>query len=241
MNALAVYAIAAGGIFTGLFLIQTLSILTNWTNLFSVLASRHLILPFVVHRNRLCGPWSRASVLLHAIYVAVNVFLVLFRIKSFIDAGRRAGELALVNLIFPLSATHLSFLADLFGITWRTCRRIHRAAGWMTTALLAFHVVAAVQARQFSFPLDASQNLFTVIVCPLITLILLQLISARVLHHYVSLLSFRYHGFVDGRTRSFSAGIRSWPDFLSMAPGDIFQLKAPLQSFISGLRWAFWG
>ena len=51
MNALAVYAIAAGSIFTGLFLIQTLSILTNWTNLFSVLASQHLILPFVVHRN----------------------------------------------------------------------------------------------------------------------------------------------------------------------------------------------
>lgn len=169
MNALAIYAIAAGGIFTGLFLIQALSILINWTNLFSVLASRHLILPFVVHRNRLLGPWSRASVLLHAIYVAVNVFLVLFRIKSFINAGRRAGELALVNLIFPLSASHLSFLADLLGITWRTCRRIHRAAGWMATGLLAFHVIAAVQARQFSFPLGASQNLFTVIVCLIIT------------------------------------------------------------------------
>lgn len=147
MNALAIYAIAAGGIFTGLFLIQTLSILTNWTNLFSVLASRHLILRFVVYRNQLCGPWSRASVLLHASYIAVNVFLVLFRIKSSIDAGRRAGELAIVNLIFPLSASHLSFLADLLGITWRTCLRIHRAAGWMATALLAFHIIAVVQAR----------------------------------------------------------------------------------------------
>lgn len=129
MNALAIYAIAAGGIFAGLFLFQALSILTSWTNLFSILASRHLTLPFAVHRNRLFGPWSRASVLLHASYVAVNVLLVLFRIESVTGAGRRAGELALVNLIFPLLATHLSFLADLLGITWRTCRRIHGAAG----------------------------------------------------------------------------------------------------------------
>lgn len=170
MNALAIYAIAAGGIFAGLFMIRTLSILTSWTNLFSVLVSRHLTLPFVVHRNRLLGPWSRASVLLHALYAAINVFLVVFRIESFTGAGRRAGELALVNLIFPLSATHISFLADLLGITWGTCRRIHRATGWMATALLAIHIVAAVQARKFSFPLGASQNLFTVIVCLLITL-----------------------------------------------------------------------
>lgn len=241
MNALAIYAIAAGGIFAGLFLIRTLSILTNWTNLFSVLASRHLTLPFVVHRNRLWGPWSRASVLLHASYVAVNVFLVLFRIESFTGAGRRAGELALVNLIFPLSATHLSFLADLLGITWHTCRRIHRAAGWMATALLAFHIIAAVQAQHFNFRLGDSRNLFTMIVCPLISLIQLQLISARVLHHWVSLLSFPSHGFVNGRMRSFSAGIRSWPGFLSMAPGGIFRLKAAPQSFTSGLRWDFWG
>lgn len=172
MNPLAIYAITAGGIFAMLFLTRTFSILLNWTNLFSILASRHLTLPFIVYRHRFWGPWSRASVLLHALYTAVNVFLVLFRIDSLTGAGRRAGELALVNLIFPLSATHLSHLADLLGITWRICRRVHRATGWMAIALLLFHIIAAVQTRQFSFPLNEWQNLSTMIVCLLIAIIL---------------------------------------------------------------------
>lgn len=165
MNVLAIYAIAAGGIFVGLFLTRALSILINWTNLFSVLVSRHLTLPFVIHRHQLWGPWTRASVLLHVSYAAINVFLIFFRIESLTGAGRRAGELALINLIFPLSATHLSYLADLLGITWRICRRIHGATGWMAVALLLFHIIAEVQDRQFGFPLGEPQNLFTMIVC----------------------------------------------------------------------------
>lgn len=171
MNLSAVYAIAAGGVFAGFFLTRTLSILINWTNLFSILVSRHLTLPFIIHRHRLWGPWSRASVLLHTLYVAVNVFLVLFGMDSFTGTGRRAGELALVNLIFPLSTTHLSYLADILGITRHTCLRIHRATSWMAVALLSFHVIIAVQTHQFSFPLSESKNLFTIIVCLLITII----------------------------------------------------------------------
>ncbi|KAA8652089.1 ferric reductase family protein [Aspergillus tanneri] len=83
--------------------------------------------------------------------------------QSWTGAGRRAGELALVNLVFPLSAIHLSYLADLLGITWRTCCKIHRATGWMAVALLLFHVVVVVQAQEFSFPLREMQNLFTMI------------------------------------------------------------------------------
>lgn len=164
MNALTIYAIAAGGIFAGLFLTRILSSLINRTNLFAVLISRHLTLPFIVHRHRLCGPWTRASVCLHLSYATINAFLVFFRMKSLTGAGHWAGELALVNLIFPMSAMHLSYLADLLGITWRTCRRIHRATGWMAVALLSVHIIAAAQARGFSFPLRESQNLFTMIV-----------------------------------------------------------------------------
>lgn len=101
MDALAIYAIAAGGIFVGFFLTRTLSILANWSNFFSVLLSRHLTLPFAVHRHQLLGPWTRASVFLHVLYAAINAFLVFFRMESWTGAGRRAGELALVNLIFP--------------------------------------------------------------------------------------------------------------------------------------------
>lgn len=164
MDALAIYAIVAGGIFVGLFLARTLSTLAKWSTFFSILLTRHLTLPFVVHRHQLLGPWTRASVLLHVSYAAINAFLVVFRADSLTGAGRRAGELALVNLIFPLSAIHLSNVADLLGISWRTCRRIHRATGWMATVLLAFHVVAAIQVHGFSFPLSEMQNLSTMIV-----------------------------------------------------------------------------
>ncbi|EAL91125.1 ferric reductase family protein [Aspergillus fumigatus Af293] len=163
MDALAIYAIVAGGIFAGLFLARTLSTLAKWSTFFSILLTRHLTLPFIVHRHQLLGPWTRASVLLHVSYAAINAFLVVFRAASLTGAGRRAGELALVNLIFPLSAIHLSNVADLLGISWGTCRKVHRATGWMATALLAFHVVVAVQDHGFSFPLSEMQNLFTMI------------------------------------------------------------------------------
>lgn len=127
MDALAIYAIVAGGIFAGLFLAQTLSTLAKWSTFFSILLTRHLTLPFIVHRHQLLGPWTRASVLLHVSYAAINTFLIIFRAVSLTSAGRHAEELALVNLIFPLSAIHLSNIADLLGISWGTCRKVHHA------------------------------------------------------------------------------------------------------------------
>lgn len=161
----AFYAIATGGIFLALFLVQTRHILIHWTESFSVLLSRHLTLPVLIRRHRIIGPWSRASVLLHVSYIAVNIAMVFLRVASLEDSGRRAGELALINMIFPLSAAHLSFLAQLLGISWRTCRKIHRATGWMAFVMLSFHIVVELQSQAFSFPLTETRNLLTVIVC----------------------------------------------------------------------------
>ena len=175
METLAIYAIAAGGLFLVLFLLRTRSILIHWTDFFSVLLSRHLTLPVLIHRHQLWGPWTRASVLIHVSYVAINVALVFFRTTSFTGAGRRAGELAVINLVFPLSATHLGYLSDLLGITWRTCRKNHHATGWMAVALLSFHSIAEVQDQQFRFPLGETHNLFTVIVSHPLSIITTQL------------------------------------------------------------------
>lgn len=161
----AIYAIAAGGIFLALFLIQTRYVLVDWTESFSVLISGHLTLPILVRRHRILGPWTRAGILVHVSYIAVNIALVFLRTESLVDSGRRAGELALVNMAFPLSTTHLGFLAGLLGITWRTCRKIHRATGWIAFALLSFHIIAELQGKKFRFPLAETQNLLTVIVC----------------------------------------------------------------------------
>ncbi|KAE8130661.1 hypothetical protein BDV38DRAFT_289436 [Aspergillus pseudotamarii] len=163
MDPLAIYAITAGGIFAVLFLVRALSLLASCGHLFSLVVSQHLTLPFVIRRHRFLGPWTRAGVFIHLSYAAINVFLVSFRITSLTGAGRRAGELALVNLVFPLSTIHLAYLADLLGIKWNSCRKIHRATGWIAVALLSFHIVTVVQGQGFTFPLRKQQNLFAMI------------------------------------------------------------------------------
>ncbi|CEO59625.1 hypothetical protein PMG11_04294 [Penicillium brasilianum] len=163
MEVAAIYAIAAGGILLALLLIQTRSVLIGWTESLSVLLSRYLTLPVLIRRHRIWGPWTRSGVLIHMIYISTNITLVFLKTDSFTGAGRRAGELALINSIFPLSALHLSYLADLLGIKWRTCRKIHHATGWMVVALVSFHIIAEIQSQSFGFPLGDTRNLFTMI------------------------------------------------------------------------------
>ncbi|KAJ5987708.1 hypothetical protein N7481_002918 [Penicillium waksmanii] len=163
MNVSSIYAIAAGGCFLALFLIQTRTTMVGWIESCSVLISRHVTLPTLIHRHRVWGPWSRLNFLIYLIYIIVNIIIVFFYTHSVAQAGRRARELALINLTFPLSATHLGCLADLLGITWRTYCKIHQATGWMSVALLSFHVVAGCQSRGFSFPLRPTRNIFTLI------------------------------------------------------------------------------
>jgi hypothetical protein len=165
MDPLVIYAIIAGSIFAGLVSLRTFSVLAIWRDWFSAFCSQHLLLPFVIRRHRLCGPWTRAGILLHVSYVAINIFLIFFRTETLANAGLRAGELALINLIFPLSAAHLSYLADLLGIKWRACCKIHRATGWMSVALLSFHLIMAAQIHGFTFPLRDLENLLTMLVC----------------------------------------------------------------------------
>jgi hypothetical protein len=50
-------------------------------------------------------------------------------------------------------------------------------------------------------------------------------------------LCIRFHGFVNGHTRSFFEDIKSSPGFLSTAPGSIFQREALLRKYISLLLW----
>lgn len=165
MEVSVIYAIAAGGMFLALFLIQTRHVLVEWTESLSVLVSRHLTLPVLVRRHRILGPWTRAGILIHVSYIAINIALVFLRTDSLVDSGRRAGELALINMIFPLSAAHLGFLAGLLGITWRTGCKIHRATGWIVVALLSFHIITEIRGKTFTLPLTETKNLFTVIVC----------------------------------------------------------------------------
>ncbi|KAJ5639911.1 cell surface metalloreductase [Penicillium longicatenatum] len=128
----------------------------------SVMISRHLTLPLLIHRHRIWGPWSRLDILSYSAYIVANILVAFFHIHSIAQAHRRAGELAPTNLIYP-SATHLGYLADLLGIPWSTFCKIHQATGWMSVTLLTLHVVAECQSPGFSFPLGGTGNTFTLI------------------------------------------------------------------------------
>ncbi|CAG8421916.1 unnamed protein product [Penicillium salamii] len=147
MDILTIYAIAVGGIFTSLVIFRALKVFAPWSNTINVFISRHLAYPYVLGRHSLLGPWTRAGVSLHLIYLAINLLLLFFNHISMAAAGRRAGTLSLLNMIFLLASWHLSNLADIFGISLRIYRRMHRAAGWMVVALALFHVFAMLQGK----------------------------------------------------------------------------------------------
>jgi len=89
--------------------------------------AKHLTYPFIVRRHRLLGPWSRADVLLQLIYFTINMFCMTFRVTSVKEAGARAGTM--INMAPPFFGFHLSFLADILGISLSNYRRIHRMTG----------------------------------------------------------------------------------------------------------------
>ena len=158
-----VYAIAIGGNFCLLLILNSLPYIVRLVRYLSPLISKHLIYRYLLHRHRVIGPWSRASVIVQLIYITGNVFCFSFRASTISEAGRRAGTLSLINLIPVFAGPHLSFLADLLGLALSTFQQIHRSAGLMSVFLALFHVLIIVAFRP-SFALSLPQNLFAVVV-----------------------------------------------------------------------------
>ncbi|CAG8236827.1 unnamed protein product [Penicillium olsonii] len=114
--------------------------LLPWQSTLKRAFARHIKYPYVLQRHRLMGPWSRGIVFIHIAYFMSHVVIIRFQDRSLVNIRARAGVLSLVNLILPLSATHLSYLADILGLSLRNCRRLHRSVAWMCSGLLLIHV-----------------------------------------------------------------------------------------------------
>jgi hypothetical protein len=169
MDAIQIYAIAAGGTLCIFAFVNLLPLLIPLVTRVSNFVSKHFRYPYILHRHRILGPWTRAGVVIQLAYLAINLFCVVvvlswdgLKAANFSDAGRRAGTLAEVNMIPLLAGPHFAFLSDLLGLSLKTIRGIHRSAGWMTAALVLLHAMAA--ASDGPLPIDVSQNLFAVVV-----------------------------------------------------------------------------
>ena len=139
------YAIAAGGVFAGILILRFLLYVAQVVTTFaSVFILRHVQYPYFLRRHRLLGPWTRSSVALQIFYWATTMFCTFFRVSDLADAGTRAGMLSLINTIPLYAGLHLSFVADLLGLSVRTYIRFHGAVGIMAGALALVHVSVAV-------------------------------------------------------------------------------------------------
>jgi hypothetical protein len=162
MDVTARYALAAGGIFSLLLLTQLLPRIPELFKGVSIWVSKHVIFPYALKRHQRIGPWTRATVDVHLIYIAANVFCLGFQASSVSEAGLRAETLSLINAVPLFAGAHLSFLADTLGLSLDLVRRIHRSVGWMSFSLALFYVSTVVIAGA-SFPLSQPQNLFLLI------------------------------------------------------------------------------
>jgi hypothetical protein len=157
------YAMIVGGTFAACVLISLCSRLKQPYDCLRRVARQYLIYPHLVRRHRFIGPWSRAAVLFQLCIVGVNVFCVTFQVSTIQDASRRAARLALLNLVPVYSSAHLSFLADICGISLHTVKSVHRCTGAIALPLLAFHI-AAIMAAHIPFSLRVAENLWGLIV-----------------------------------------------------------------------------
>lgn len=91
MDVIQVYAIAAGGTISIFVLINLLPYLASLWKYISLFTLKHLTYLYLLHRYRFIGPWSRAEILIQAVYLTVNIFYLNFRVSGVVKTGNRVG------------------------------------------------------------------------------------------------------------------------------------------------------
>src|SRR4051812_23060069 len=98
MDLIQMYTIATGSIFGVLVLVNGWPWIARLVRYISPLVLKHMVYRHILHRHRLLGPWSRASVLLQLTYIAGNITCVSLggshvqtQVSTLSQAGLRAG------------------------------------------------------------------------------------------------------------------------------------------------------
>lgn len=144
MDITQIYAITTGAIFGLVLMIRAVPFFVRFFRPYSVLLIKHFLYPHVLRRHRFFGPYTRAQVLLHLLYRAVNIFCSIFGVSSIKELGTRTGTLSLINMIPSYFGCHLSFASDMLGLSIINYRRIRASTGAMSVFLGLFHAVVSV-------------------------------------------------------------------------------------------------
>lgn len=101
----------------------------------------------VIGRYRFFGPWLTSHVMIFFIYVTINILCVTLRVDirygiflaSTPTAARRAGYLALINLMPLFASPYFPFMADTLGLSLRKVVFIHRICSFSSACLCIAH------------------------------------------------------------------------------------------------------
>ncbi|CAG8410965.1 unnamed protein product [Penicillium salamii] len=159
MEATCIYGIVIAGIFLLIVLVNCLRNLAPLGSYLKLQIGRHLEYPYILRRHRLIGPWSRGMFCLQVLYISTNLVVLLDQGLSIKSIRDRGGSLALINLILPLSALHLSQIADILNLSLHSIRRLHRSMGRMSALLLLIHVAASFFKQDVDMTPINSENL----------------------------------------------------------------------------------
>lgn len=97
------------------------------------------------------------------VYLAGNVLCLSFQASSTVEVGKRAGRMALVNMVPLFAGSHISSLADALGVRLVTARLLHRSIAAMVSVLVLVHLLFALAAAP-SFGIRVAQDLFAIVV-----------------------------------------------------------------------------
>ncbi len=142
-----VYAIAAGGIFAALTVLNFCLNMWKITQGVVSMFSRHLLYPLFLHRHRFIGPWSRWGFSVRVLYLAANILCSGFRIKSVAGASERTAVLALLNTIPLYFGPHLGFTATAMGLSLQNYKKMHASSATMSVLLSSAHVLLSFCSR----------------------------------------------------------------------------------------------
>jgi hypothetical protein len=94
---------------------------------------------YIIGRHSMIGPWTFSGTTYHVLYLAVNTFTLCYRADSPTKVASRATTLALINLAPVYLGLRLSFLSDVFCVSVRQFKRLHRSFGLVAVGHLIIH------------------------------------------------------------------------------------------------------
>ncbi|KAH9206361.1 cell surface metalloreductase [Leptodontidium sp. 2 PMI_412] len=163
MDTVEIYAICIGSIFAIFFVLTFRPYIWQFAEYVVLFLCKALTYPRILDRHSLLGPWMPAGLIVQTAYISANVCCLEFWKLTATKVGLRAANLALVNMMPLFLGTHLSFLADRFGVSLKTFRMVHRSTGVMSFALVLCHVLVVAARGAGTFSSSVPESLYGLI------------------------------------------------------------------------------